>query len=148
MSDLKYKHLKLSDLYFKLMNVMYYYQYNSFNKLINQDIMEYLQNTDTTFFQKNDENKIIRYSLEFTEIQCSLPNTDTIAELYPREARDSNLSYTAEISAMVNEIQEITDAVSHITQKTKINKEPVKVVLVRMPIMVKSQYCILNKSCK
>lgn len=144
MSDLKYKHLKLSDLYFKLMNVMYYYQYNSFNKLINQDIMEYLQNTDTTFFQKNDENKIIRYSLEFTEIQCSLPNTDTIAELYPREARDSNLSYTAEISAMVNEIQEITDAVSHITQKTKINKEPVKVVLVRMPIMVKSQYCILN----
>ena len=45
---------------------------------------------------------------------------------------------------MVNEIQEITDAISHTTEKTKINKEPVKAVLVRMPIMVKSQYCILN----
>ena len=143
-SEIKNKHLKLSDLYFKLMNVMYYYQYNSFNKFITQDIIEYLKNTDTTFFQKNDENKIIRYSLEFLEVKCSLPKTETIPELFPREARDSNLSYTAEISAMVNEIQEITDAISHTTTKTKINKEPVKVVLVNMPIMVRSQYCILN----
>ena len=143
-SEIKYKHLKLADLYFKLMNVMYYYQYNSFNKFITQDIIEYLQNTDTTFFQKNDENKIIRYSLDFLELKCSLPKTETNPELYPREARDNNLSYTAEISALVNEIQEITDAISHKTIKTVINKEPEKVVLVNMPIMVRSQYCILN----
>ena len=52
---------------------------------------------------------------------------------------------------MVDEVEEITDARSHKSTKRYINinpetkkPEPVKVVLVNMPIMVKSQYCILN----
>ena len=100
----KFTHYSLGDIYFNKKNVMYSHHINSFNKFIDCDIAEFLSNTDTTFYQRNDSKYSYRYKLNFSNVRISSPKTDNKKIIYPREARDMKLTYAAELYADVEEI--------------------------------------------
>lgn len=140
----KFTHYSLGDIYFNKKNIMYSHHYNSFNKFIDQDIEEYLTNTDTTFYQRNDTKYSYRYKLNFSDIKISPPKTESKSIIYPREARDLKLTYAAELSAAVEEIQDKCDLITREIIESKVIGPKQRVVLANLPIMVRSKYCSLN----
>ena len=140
----KFTRYSLGEIYFNKKNIMFSHHYNSFNKFIDQDIEEYLTNTDTTFYQRNDKKTIYKYKLNFSDIKISPPKTENKAIIFPREARDMKLTYAAELSAAVEEVQEKYDLITRELIETKIVGPKQRVILMNLPIMVKSKYCSLN----
>ena len=140
----KFTHYSLGDIYFNKKNVMYSHHINSFNKFIDCDIAEFLSNTDTTFYQRNDSKYSYRYKLNFSNVRISSPKTDNKKIIYPREARDMKLTYAAELYADVEEIQEKYDLITRELIKSTIVGPKQEVILANIPIMVRSKYCSLN----
>lgn len=140
----KFTHYALGDIYFNKKNIMFSHHYNSFNKFIEYDIPEFLQNTDTSFFQRSDNKYIYKYSFSFSKISISLPKNEQDI-IFPRNARDQKITYCSELSAMVEEIQETYDLITRQLVNKKVISDKEKVVLVNLPIMVRSKFCSLNK---
>jgi len=141
----KFTHYALGDIHFNKKNIMYSHHYDSFNKFIDYNIPEYLKNSDTTFYQTHDTKYIYKYKLNFISVSVSPPKTDNKPIIFPREARDKKITYASELSAIVEEVEEIYDLITRELIKTNIIGERQKIVLVNLPIMVRSKYCALNQ---
>ncbi|ARF11367.1 DNA-directed RNA polymerase subunit beta [Klosneuvirus KNV1] len=133
------------DLYFKQKNIMYSHLYNSFDKLLDEDIPNFLKNNNNTFFEKVTADKIYRYKFKFENIAVKPPFIDIDDEIMlPQHARLRNLTYASKLIATITQIQEITDiATGEVTEKivgTPENTYPITDI----PILVRSKYCSLN----
>ena len=134
----------LADLYFGRKFIMYSHNYNSFNSLLNEKIVNFLTNGQHIIYESvgNQYNYIFKF--KFENIKISVPQRDKTNILFPDEARENNLTYASTLSAKVSQIQEIYDASTLQLKETKITGSDDNVIIAKIPIMVKSKYCSLN----
>ena len=100
---------KFIDLYFKQKNIMYSHLYNSFDKLLDEDIPNFLKNTKSTFYEKVTRDKVYRYYFKFDDISIKPPFIDMDDEIMlPQHARLRNLTYGSKIVATITQIQDLT----------------------------------------
>jgi hypothetical protein len=64
---------KFIDLYFKKKNIMFSHLYNSFDKLLDEDIPNYLMATKCSFFEKMTKDEIIEYGFDFSNVAVRPP---------------------------------------------------------------------------
>jgi len=133
------------DLYFKQKNIMYSHLYNSFDKLLDEDIPNFLKSNNNTFFEKVTADKIYRYKFKFENIAVKPPFIDMDDEIMlPQHARLRNLTYASKLIATITQIQEITDiATGEVTEKIVGTPEHTYPIT-DIPILVRSKYCSLN----
>ena len=136
---------KFMDLYYNRTGIMYTHQYNSFNKLFDEDIKNFLEKSDNTFFEKITKDKIIKYKFEYSNIAIRppmLPNEDEL--MFPSDARNRNITYNAKLIATVTQIQEITDITTDIVEKKIVGQPENEFPIAYIPVMLRSKYCNLD----
>lgn len=136
---------KLTDLYFKQKNVMYTHLYNSFDKLLDEDIPHLLKNEPNTFYERITRDKIYRYRFVFDNIAIRPPFLDIDDEIMlPADARTRNLSYSAKLVATITQMQDMIN-IADDTFETKVVGEPEhEYPIAVIPILVRSKYCSTN----
>lgn len=133
------------DLYFKQKNIMYSHLYNSFDKLLDEDIPNFLKNNNSTFFEKVTADRIYRYKFKFDNIAVKPPFIDIDDEImFPQHARLRNLTYSSKLIATVTQIQEITDIATGEVIEKVVGTPEHTYPITDIPILVRSKYCSLN----
>jgi DNA-directed RNA polymerase II subunit RPB2 len=148
---------KLADLYFNKQFKMYEYIYNSFNYFVDVTLHQILVESDNVFYEHIDEekNKMYRYRFKFSNILIRPPTLESENRLmFPNDARDLNLTYSAKITGTVTQIQETINMMTDEVETKIIGTEEHNVPITNLPILVRSKYCSLtlrpdldNKEC-
>lgn len=136
---------KVADLLMKQHDALYAHQYNSYNRFVDEQIHNFLLNSNNNvFFEKITNNKVYKYSFRYSNISIKPPYIDVDNEdMFPQDARLRNFTYGGKLVANVTQIQEITDInteqkVEKVIGDTQ-NEYPIAVI----PIMLRSKYCNL-----
>ncbi len=136
---------KFMDLYFNRKFVMYTHLYNSMNKFFDEDVRQFLENGDHTFFEKITKNKVIKYKFKYDNIRIKEPTLDNdIEPMFPSDARNRNLTYSSKLIARVTQIQEIIDIATDEKEIKIIGQPEDNIPIANLPTMVRSKYCSLN----
>ena len=136
---------KFIDLYFKQKNIMYAHLYNSFDKLLDEDIPTFLKENNGLFFEKVTNDKIYKYRFKYENISVKPPYIETDDEImFPSQARTRKLTYASNIVATITQLQEVTDIVTGVTATNIIGNPEYDYPVTTMPIMIRSKYCSLN----
>ena len=136
---------KFIDLYFKQKNIMYSHLYNSFDKLLDEDIPNFLKTNDNIFFEKVTANKIYRYKFKYDNIAIKPPFIDIDDEImFPQHARLRNLTYASKLIANITQIQEVVDIPTGVVTQKVIGNPELEYPITSIPILVRSKYCSLN----
>jgi len=136
---------KFIDLFFKQKNIMYTHLYNSYDKLLDEDIPNFLKTTNNTFFEKITKDKVYKYKFEYNDISIKPPFIDMDDEImFPHHARLRNLTYASKLVATITQVQEIIDiATDKITRKI-VGQQEYDYPIANIPILLRSKYCSLN----
>jgi DNA-directed RNA polymerase, beta subunit/140 kD subunit len=133
------------ELYFDREGILYSHLYNSFNKFLDEDIKNFFENGDHTFYEKIVKDKIYKNKFKYESIMVKPPVLDNDVEpMFPSTARNRNLNYSGKIVAKVTQIQEVIDINTDEKTVKTIGVPEDNVPVAIIPIMVKSQYCNLN----
>lgn len=135
---------KVIDLLFKQPNIMYAHQHNSFDKFINKDVHDFIQQGNNTFYTKVDKKKVYRYFLKIENSGIESPTLKNNEPMFPNDARIRNISYSGKLMAKITQYQEITD----ITTGESTIKDfgyTDNIAIGVIPIMVRSKNCNLNQ---
>jgi DNA-directed RNA polymerase II subunit RPB2 len=136
---------KFMDLYFDRYNIMYSHLYNSFNKFLDEDVRNFLQNGENVFYEKVTKDKVIKYKFKYTNVSISTPTLDNdIEPMFPHHARSRNLTYSGKLLATVTQLQEIIDIATDEKIVREIGKTEDNVPIAIIPIMLRSKYCSLT----
>jgi DNA-directed RNA polymerase beta subunit len=149
----EYNHLttsdifRLMDLYFYKKNFIFRHLHNSFDKFIEEDLKNFLENEENHIFTEkmSDDMTFYRYRFKFENIRIQEPMLDNgIEPLFPSAARHNNLSYAVKVFADVTQFQDIIDVASDdkISRKNGMTEQNVLVAII--PLMVRSKYCTLT----
>ncbi|MEM0354213.1 MAG: hypothetical protein QXW79_01390 [Thermoplasmata archaeon] len=136
----------LLDLFFeKDRHVLVRHHIDSFNQFIEEIIPSILQGGDNVISEKATEHKIIRYRLTFDDLAIKPPVLDNDEDLmFPLDAIQKNLSYSAKYTATVTQWQDIVDIGTGKTESKIIGFPEKDVPIAKIPIMVGSKYCNLT----
>ena len=136
---------KLIDLYFKQKNIMFTHLYNSFDKMIDEDIPTYLRMNPNVFFEKITKDKVYRYKFKYDNISIKPAYIDMENEMmFPEDARTRNMTYAGKLVATISEIQEIVDIATDTIETKVVGHSETDYPIAILPLMVKSKYCSLN----
>ncbi|ARF09480.1 DNA-directed RNA polymerase subunit beta [Indivirus ILV1] len=136
---------KLSDLFFRQKNVMQSHLYNSSDKLLDEDIPNFLTKANSVFFEKVTKDRVYKYKFKFSDIGVKPPFIDMDDEMmFPSDARLRNLTYASKIVATITQIQEVTDIATGTVTSNVVGQPEYEYPIVNMPIMIRSKYCSLN----
>ena len=136
---------KFIDLFFKQKNIMYTHLYNSFDKLLDEDIPTFLKNANNTFFEKITKDKVYKYKFKYDNLAIKPPFIDMDDEImFPQNARIRNLTYSSKLIATITQVQEIIDIATGSIESRIIGQAEHEYPITNMPIMVNSKYCSLN----
>ncbi len=136
---------KFMDLYFNRYFVMYTHLYNSMNKFFDEDIPQFLENGEHTFFEKITKNKVIKYKFKYENISIKEPTLDNDVEpMFPSDARNRNLTYLVKLVGRVTQIQEVIDIATDEKIVNVVGQPEDNVYIANLPTMVRSKYCSLN----
>jgi len=136
---------KFIDLYFKKKNTMYAHLYNSFDKLLDEDIPNYLTMTKCSFFEKMTKDEIIEYGFNFSDIAIRPPFIDIDNEIMlPQKARINSLTYASKLIGTVSQYKKVTNILTGVVTKTIVGNPEHEYHITNLPIMVRSKYCALN----
>ncbi len=136
---------RFSDLFFRQKNIMQAHLYNSSDKLLDEDIPNFLNQSNSTFFEKVTKDKVYRYKFKFTDIGVKPPFIDMDDEImFPSDARLRNLTYASKIVATVTQIQEVTDIATGTVTSQVVGQPEYEYPITNIPIMVRSKYCSLS----
>jgi len=117
---------------------------DSFAQFIEEIIYKELKDGQNIFSEKYKNNKIYRHKFQFDNIGLKPPINENNDELmFPEDARIKNLDYQSKLVADVKQVLEIVDLeTEEIT--SKVIAEEKEAPVAKIPIMVKSKYCITN----
>lgn len=133
------------DLFFKQKNVMYTHLYNSFDKLLDEDITNFLKNNNSVFFERITKDKVYKYKFKFEDIAIKPPFIEMDDEImFPQHARIRNLTYASKLVATITQTQEIIDIATDEVITKIIGQPEYEYPITNIPIMVRSKYCSLN----
>lgn len=136
----------LLDLYFeKDKQVLVRHHIDSFNQFIEEIIPSIVKNSENIIFEKITADKIYKYRLVYTDLGIYPPLLENDEGLmYPLDAIQKRLSYSAKYTATVTQYQDIIDIDTE-KRVTNIIGTPEKdMVIAKIPIMVGSKYCNLT----
>jgi DNA-directed RNA polymerase beta subunit len=138
---------RLVDLYFYKKNFIFRHLHGSFDKFIDEDLKNFLENEENHIFTEkmSDDMTFYRYRFKFENIRIQEPMLDNgIEPLFPSAARHNNLTYSVKIFADVTQYQDIVDITSDekISRKNGTKEENVMVAII--PLMIRSKYCTLT----
>lgn len=116
---------------------------NTMQEVIDENASLVLQTASTHSGSSNDVEK--QFIIIFGQVYLSRPNTKeadgSILYMFPNEARLRNLTYTAPLLVdMRKEVRELIDGEYKVVEA---DKEPKKVLIASVPIMLRSAYCSL-----
>lgn len=136
----------LLDLFFERnKQVLVKHHIDSFNQFIEEIIPSILQGGDNIISEKASENKIIRYRLTFDDLGIKPPSLDNDeGPMFPLDAIQKNLSYSAKYTATITQWQDIVDINTGNTDTKMIGSPDKDVPIAKIPIMVGSKYCNLT----
>ena len=136
---------RFMDLYFNRYFVMYTHLYNSMNKFFDEDIPQFLENGEHTFFEKITKNKVIKYKFKYENISIKEPTLENdIEPMFPSDSRNRNLTYLVRLIARVTQIQEVIDIATDEKVVNIVGQPEDNVYIANLPTMVRSKYCSLN----
>ena len=136
---------KFMDLYFNRYFVLYTHLYNSMNKFFDEDIPQFLENGEHTFFEKITKNKVIKYKFKYENISLKEPTLDNDVEpMFPSDARNRNLTYLVRLVGRVTQVQEVIDIVTDEKIITVVGQPEDNVYIANLPVMTRSKYCSLS----
>ena len=136
---------KLIDLFFKQKNIMYTHLYNSFDKLLDEEIPNFLNNSPNIFYEHATKDKIYRYKFKYNNIAIKPPFIDMDDEImFPQHARLRNLTYGSKLVATITQIQEITDIATDTITRKIVGQPEYEYPITNIPILLRSKYCSLN----
>jgi DNA-directed RNA polymerase II subunit RPB2 len=141
---------KLIDLYFTQKNIMYNHLIYSYDRLIGEDIPNFLKNPDNHyFFEYHDEGtKIYRYKFEYTDISVRPPINEKTGEyISPSEARLKNLTFKLSYLCTVTQKQEILDITTGSIETRTLGQPDYLYPVLGIPVMLGTEYdtCNINK---
>ena len=136
---------KLIDLYFVDKFAMYKLQYDSYSQFINEVIYKTLiENQNIIYVDEDKENNIIyEHYLKFDNIELRYPENDQGQVIYPEDARRNHLTYSSKLLADIKQILKIKNY-NNQTEEEKIIGEEKKILITKIPIMVRSKFCSTN----
>jgi DNA-directed RNA polymerase beta subunit len=138
---------RLTDLHFYKKNYIFNHLYNSYNKFIDEDVKNFLENEEHVFTENMTYTTFFKYRFKFDNVRIQEPMLDNgIEPLFPSVARHNNLTYSVKVFADVTQYQDIIDIASDekITKKNGNTEENVIVAII--PLMVRSKYCTLTSN--
>ena len=119
---------------------------DSYNHFIRHDIKNILNTTNNVFYLRQYGNKIYRNIIEFENIRLTDPvhivNKQDII-ITPQTARERNLTYESFLYVTAVQKQHIIDIYNNIENKIEIERK--EILLAKIPVMIYSDLCILNK---
>ena len=90
--------------------ILYEHLYNSYNDLVDNQIINFIKSNDNIFDENKVGDKVYRYRFKFENIHVRPPlNENGLSLMYPMDARDRKSTYSIKIIAKVSQIQEIYD---------------------------------------
>ena len=136
---------KLTDLAHSKNNYLYRHLYDSYNKLIDEYIKNYLERGNHVFNEKITEDTVYRRKLVFKNIRVIGPHGDDETEiLFPSVCRQNNLTYGVKIIADITQVQETINIQTDIKTETITGTEEFDVPISQnFPLMVRSKWCSL-----
>ena len=136
---------RFMDLYFKQKNIMYSHLYNSFDKLLDEDIPQFLQKNENIFYESVTNDKIYRYRFQFDNIGIKLPYIDIEDEvMFPQDARMKQLTYLSKLVGDVTQYQDVLDIPTGNIVTNIVGETEKDFPITNIPIMVRTKYCSLN----
>ena len=136
---------KLIDLYFVDKFALYKLQYDSYSQFINEVVYKTLvENQNIIYVEDDKENNIIyEHYLKFDNIELRYPENDQGEVIYPEDARRNHLSYSSKLLVDVKQMLKIKDYNKQ-SEEEKIISEDKKILITKIPIMVRSKFCSTN----
>lgn len=133
---------RLADLHFNKKNYMFRHLYDSYNKFIEEDIKNYLENTNHVFSESFTPTTGYAYWFKFSNIRIEEPlMPNGVEPLFPSDVRHNRLTYSVKLFANVTQYQDVIDVASD-QKVTNIVGTPVPNYHIgTIPLMVRSKWC-------
>ena len=135
------------DSYFTDKNILIRHHLESYNYFINVDLPNIVrENNPLIIYDNHGDKKIIEYQISFNNVYISKPvineNDGTTKPMFPYNARIRNLSYSGGLYVdidlkIVKKVDGKKTDTIHLPRLKRFN-------IGKIPIMLNSQYCVLN----
>lgn len=136
-------YFELLDLFFsKDKQVLIQHHIDSYHQFIREIIPSIIQSSENIIYEKVEETRIMRLRLTFDEPRIRAPYIDNDEELmYPQDALNKNLSYSAKYTATITQWQDIIDIATGAVESKIIGVSESDIPIAKIPVMVGSDYC-------
>ncbi len=136
---------RLADLHFNKKNYIFRHLYDSYDKFLEEDVKNFLENGEHIFTETLTTTTYYKYRFKYDNVMIDEPTLNNgIEPMFPSDARHENLTYSIKLVADVTQYQDIID----IASDQKITKQVGDVEkgkhVATIPLMVRSKWCSLN----
>ena len=135
---------RLADFHFNKKNYIFRHLYDSYNKFIEEDVKNYLENSEHVFSESLTPTTYYRYRFKYENVRIEEPMmTNGIEPLYPSDARHNRLTYSLKTFANVTQYQDTIDVISNQKTTTIVGTVVSNFHIGTIPLMVRSKWCSL-----
>ena len=136
---------RLMDLRFNRKNVMYRHLYDSYDKFLDEDIKNFLENCEHIIIEEITQKIYYKYRFEYTNVCIESPMmTNGVEPLFPSDARENNYTYSVKLFADVSQWQDAIDILTDVKTVKQIGKTEIHKHIGTIPLMLRSKYCNLT----
>ena len=136
---------RLSDLHFAKKNYIFRHLYDSYNKFLEEDVKNFMENGEHVFTESINQSTCYKYRFSFENVMIDEPTLKNgIEPMFPSNARHENLTYSAKIVADVTQYQDAIDIASDQKITKQIGEKEKSKHIATIPLMVRSKWCSLN----
>lgn len=137
---------RLMDLHFYRQYYIFNHLYNSFNKFLDEDIKNFLEQNDHIFNEKITLATVYKQKFVFENVMVTRPTLDNGVEpMFPSDARHRGLTYSIKLVGDVTQKQEVIDIASGEMQLKQVGDKEERVPIAIIPLMLRSKYCSLTQ---
>src|SRR3989338_11581194 len=135
---------RLVDLYFNQKNYMYRHLYDSYNKFIEEDVKNFLENGDHIFTESMTTTTFYKYRFKYENVRAEEPTlSNGVEPMFPSYARRNRQTYSLKLICDVTQYQDIIDIASGKKNSVKIGSTAENYHVGTIPLMVRSKWCSL-----
>jgi DNA-directed RNA polymerase II subunit RPB2 len=136
---------RLMDLHFNRKNVMFRHLYDSYDKFLDEDVKNFLENCEHIITEEVTAKTYYKYRFEYINVCIESPMMNNgVEQLFPSDARENNYTYSVKLFADVSQWQDTIDIMTDIKIVKQIGKTEVHKHIGTIPLMLRSKYCNLT----
>ncbi len=136
---------RLADLHFNKKNYIFRHLYDSYNKFLEEDVKNFLENGEHVFTETLTPTTYYKYRFKFENVMIDEPTLNNGVEpMFPSDARHENLTYSIKLVADVTQYQDVIDIASDQKITKQIDNTEKGKHIATIPLMVRSKWCSLN----